>query len=234
MIIAHRGASGYEPEHTMKSYELALEQGADYIEQDINMTKDGHLICMHDNSVDRTTNGTGKIKDLTLSEIKQLDAGDGQEVPTLDEVITHFGNSIKYYIETKRPFNPDMDKELMRVLLKHNLIGMGSKKKQVIIQSFSEESLINIRSHYSDVMLVRLKSKPSISELKDFKEYAQVVSPRHDNINKEFVDEAHDLGLLVHPYTVNDFEDMLDVLEKGVDGFFTNYPDRGIYAMHET
>src|SRR5699024_6436399 len=123
------------------------------------------LICMHDNSVDRTTDGTGDVKDLTLAEIKRLDAGDGQEVPTLDEVISYFGDRTKYYIETKRPFNPEMDKELMRILRKHNLIGLGSKRKQVIIQSFSEESLQNIRSHYSDVMLIQLRSNPALSSL---------------------------------------------------------------------
>src|SRR5699024_5441969 len=111
VVIAHRGASGYEPEHTMSAYELAIEQGADYIEQDLQLTKDGHLICMHDTTVDRTTNGTGNVSDLTLAQIKQLDAGNGQQVPTLDEVITRFGDSTKYYIETKRPFDPNMDAE---------------------------------------------------------------------------------------------------------------------------
>ena len=231
MVIAHRGASGHEPEHTMKSYELAIKMGADYIEQDLQITKDGHLICMHDNSVDRTTNGTGDVIDLTLAEIKRLDAGDGQEVPTLDEVISHFGDRTKYYIETKRPFNPEMDRELMRILRKHNLIGLGSQRKQVIIQSFSEESLQNIRNHYSDIFLVQLRSNPTLEALKGYKKYAQGVGPKFANINKAFVDAAHNEGLLVHPYTINTVKDLESAKTMGVDGFFTNYPDRGRQVM---
>src|SRR5699024_1851287 len=175
--------------------------------------------------------GTGDVKDLTLAEIKRLDAGDGQEVPTLDEVISHFGDRTKYYIETKRPFNPEMDKELMRILRKHNLIGLGSKRKQVIIQSFSEESLQNIRNHYSDVMLVQLRSNPALSSLKKYKEYAQGVGPKFANIDKSFVDAAHAEGLLVHPYTINTVKELESAKAMGVDGYFTNYPDRGRQVM---
>lgn len=116
LTVAHRGASGYAPEHTLASYKLATKMNADYLELDLQMTKDGHLIVMHDETVDRTTNGTGWVKDLTLAEIKQLDAGAwfneanpdkqnahfiGQQVLTLDEVLRYFGKRENYYIETK-------------------------------------------------------------------------------------------------------------------------------------
>lgn len=234
VVIAHRGASGYEPEHTMSAYELAIEQGADYIEQDLQLTKDGHLICMHDATVDRTTNGTGNVSDLTLAQIKQLDAGDGQQVPTLDEVITHFGYTINYYIETKRPFDPDMDAELLRVLKKHNLIGFGRVKNKVVVQSFSEESLRNIRSHYSDILLVQLTSSPKINELATIREYAQGVGSRFANTTRGFVQAAKDLDLLVHPYTINNANDMREAMSWGVDGYFTNYPDTGLRIMEES
>lgn len=234
VVIAHRGASGYEPEHTMSAYELAIEQGADYIEQDLQLTKDGHLICMHDSTVDRTTDGTGSVSDLTLAQIKQLDAGDGQQVPTLDEVITRFGYTTNYYIETKRPFDPNMDAELIRILKKHNLIGFKRVRDKVIVQSFSEESLRNIRSHFSDILLVYLTSSPQISELATIREYAQGVGPRFASTTAGFVQAAKDLDLLVHPYTINNANDMREALEWGVDGYFTNYPDTGLQIMEES
>ena len=111
-LIGHRGASGYEDENTIKSYELAVQQGADYIEMDLQLTKDNKLICMHDTTVDRTTTGTGKVADMTLAQIKALKTTNGEQIPTLEEVVSHFGKSVNYYIETKSPFNINMDQEL--------------------------------------------------------------------------------------------------------------------------
>lgn len=86
-IIAHRGASYFEPENTLRAYKRAMEMNADFVEVDVRMSKDKELIIMHDADVGRTTNGKGLVKDLTLNKIKELDAGKGQEVPTLDEVM---------------------------------------------------------------------------------------------------------------------------------------------------
>src|SRR5699024_12450982 len=100
--------------------------------------------------------GTGKISDMSLSEIKRLRTPQGQQILTLDEVLRHYGTSIKYYIETKRPQSQAMDDELVRLLVKHNLIGIDRVKEQVIILSFSKESLHNIHEQYSDILLVSL------------------------------------------------------------------------------
>ena len=231
MVIAHRGASGYEEEHTWKAYDKAIEMGADYIEQDLQLTKDGYLVISHDGTVDRMTNGTGSIKNMTLSEIKKLHTPGGQEILTLDELIGHYGIDIKYYIETKRPQDPEMDAELIRILNKHNLIGINKKKEQVIIQSFSEESLRNIHEQYSDILLVQLMKEPKKENLDKVAEYARGVGPKHANMDKQFVEDAHARGLLVHPYTANSESDIQKVIDYGVDGFFTNYPDRGLKLM---
>jgi len=225
-LIAHRGASGYEDEHTIESYELGVEQGADYVEIDLQLTKDGHLICMHDSTIDRTTTGSGMVSELTLEEIKSFKTKpNGRNIPTLEEVIDTFGKNVNYYIETKRPFNINMDQELLRVLKQNNLIGIGSEKKQVIIQSFSDESLINIRSQFSDVFLVKLVSTLNTSEIDIAKNIADGIGPNFVNTTKESVNEAHSKGLIVHPWTVNEKADMNKVVDYGVDGFFTNYPD---------
>ena len=233
MVVAHRGASGYEEEHTWKAYDKAIEMGADYIEQDLQLTKDGYLVVIHDSTVDRTTNGTGRVIDMTLSEIKRLRTPQGQQILTLDEVLTHYGNSIKYYIETKRPQSQAMDDELIRLLVKHNLIGINRVKEQVIIQSFSKESLQNIRSQYSDIFLVYLLKEPTISDLDEAVKFADGIGPRFasESTNKTLVDEAHARGLLVHPYTVNSNADIQKAIDYGVDGFFTNYPDRGVALL---
>ena len=224
-LIAHRGASGYEDEHTIKSYELGLEQGADYIEIDLQLTKDNKLICMHDTTVDRTTTGSGTIANMTLAEIKALKTKNGEQIPTLEEVVNHFGKNVNYYIETKSPFNINMDQELLRILKNAGLIGIGSKRKQVIIQSFADESLKNIRNQYSDIFLVRLSKTFTQSDIDTSAQIADGMGPGFANVTKALVDSAHAKGLVVHPWTVNTKEDMDTAVSYGVDGFFTNYPD---------
>lgn len=170
--IAHRGASGHAPEHTFASYDLVKKMKADYLELDIQLTKDGQLIAMHDTAVDRTTNGTGEVRDKTLSEIKSLDAGSwfnkaypekakqeygGQKVPTLEEIFQKYGRSMKYYIETKSPdVYPGMEEKLLALLEKYNLIGQNMSSSRVMIQSFSKDSLKKIHSINKNIPLVQL------------------------------------------------------------------------------
>lgn len=199
--------------------------GADYTEIDLQMTQDGHLIAMHDSTVDRTTNGTGDVSNMTLSQIKQLDAGNGQKVPTLDEIISRYKMTTNYYIETKTPYNSSMDEELIRVLKKHNLIGDFSRQGKVIIQSFSEESLKNIHSQYPDIRKVLLGSLTN-ADFNEISKYAYGVGPSYSSLTKQMVDDAHSHGLKVHPYTVNTESAMRDMIALDVDGMFTNYPDR--------
>ncbi|KMM37677.1 glycerophosphodiester phosphodiesterase [Alkalihalobacillus macyae] len=245
--VAHRGASGHAPEHTIPSYKLGDEMKGDYIEIDLQMTKDGELIAMHDESVDRTTNGTGLVKDYTLEEIKQLDAGswfnekypekakksyEGLQVPTLEEVIQTFGKDARYYIETKSPeVYPGMEKELLRVLEKYKLTGVNERSSKVLIQSFSKESLLKMEDLNPNLPLVQLisyKEQATISdeELNELTEYAVGVGMSYTKIDEDYVQQVRNAGLHIHPYTVNEKEDMERLLDWGVTGMFTNYPDR--------
>ncbi|RXI96763.1 glycerophosphodiester phosphodiesterase [Anaerobacillus alkaliphilus] len=244
--VAHRGASGHAPEHTLLAYELGLEMKADYIEIDLQMTKDGVLIAMHDTTVNRTTNGTGSVSNMTLAEIKQLDAGSwfntrnpekakdefiGLEVPTLEEVFEKFGRSTNYYIETKSPnLYPGMETELLRLMDEYNLTGVNARSSKVIIQSFFTDSLILIHEMNPNVPLVQLLSRPTLgegaaAELAFIKEYAIGVGPSFARINEEYVQQVRAEGLQIHPYTVNTEENMRRALEWGVNGVFTDYPD---------
>ncbi|WP_052124359.1 glycerophosphodiester phosphodiesterase [Planococcus sp. PAMC 21323] len=241
--IAHRGASGHAPEHTMPAYRLGKEMNGDFIEIDLQMTKDGVLIVMHDEKIDRTTNGSGYVKDLTLAEIKKLDAGswfnraypekaqslyEGLQVLTLEEVIETFGQGSHYYIETKAPeIYPGMEKELVRLLKKHKLTNQNAK---VVIQSFSQDSLLKMNKLAPEIPLVQLisYSKPAVithDELDKIKDYAIGVGINYRKIDRNFVEQVQSHGLLIHLYTVNKRADMERLIEWGVNGMFTNYPD---------
>ncbi|WP_110928234.1 glycerophosphodiester phosphodiesterase [Bacillus massiliglaciei] len=174
LIVAHRGVSGLAPEHTMASYDLVKKNKGDYLEIDLQMTKDGKLIAMHDTTLDRTTNGTGKVSDHTLAQIKQLDAGSwfnekypekaqkayaGQKVPTLEEIFTRYGRSANYYIETKSPdVYPGMEQELVRLLKKYKISRNTPGSHKVLIQSFSKESLLIVKNLNPSLPLVQLLS----------------------------------------------------------------------------
>ncbi|MBN8191306.1 glycerophosphodiester phosphodiesterase [Bacillus sp. NTK074B] len=245
--IAHRGGSGYAPEHTLPSYEVGDELGGDYIELDLQMTKDGELIAMHDETLDRTTDGTGLVKDYTLEEIKALDAGswfndmypdkanseyEGLKVQTLEEIIQHFGENKRYYIETKSPeVYPGMEKKLLKILDEYNLTRQNGPSSKVIIQSFSEASLHKIHDMNEDIPLVQLidyKTDATITdrELNHYEEYAVGLGMSFKKIDEEYVDKVRDHDLLIHPYTVLEKEDMKRLIDWGVTGMFTNYPDR--------
>ncbi|KOO47657.1 glycerophosphodiester phosphodiesterase [Priestia koreensis] len=246
VTIAHRGASGYAPEHTMSSYQLAYKMKADYIELDLQMTKDGQLIAMHDETLDRTTNGSGAVKDHTLREIKQLDAGSwfnetyhnqakmeykGLKVPTLDEILETFGKHANYYIETKSPNTyPGMEEKLIETLKKHHLIGPHAKRGQVMIQSFSKDSLLKIRDldpKLPTIQLLNAKSMQSITDatLTEIRSYAVGIGPDFKSLKGKNVQDIRQHDLLLHPYTVNDKAEMTRLLTLGITGAFTNYAD---------
>nr|WP_237562948.1 glycerophosphodiester phosphodiesterase [Bacillus dakarensis] len=243
--VSHRGASGHAPEHTLVSYKMGEQMHGDYIEVDLQMTKDGHLIAMHDEKVDRTTDGTGYVKDFTLKEVKELDAGSwfnekypqyadskyiGLEVPTLEEVFQKFGKNASYYIETKSPeIYPGMEKELLRLVNEYRI-----DKDKLLVQSFSQQSLQIMHDLDPTVNLVQLISYRSYAEITDeqidaIKEYAVGVGPNHTYLNEEYVQKVVNSGLEIHPYTVNDKERMKQLIDWGVTGMFTNFPD----LLHE-
>jgi glycerophosphoryl diester phosphodiesterase len=254
--IGHRGASGYAPEHTIPAYDLALEMGADYIEIDLQMTKDGVLVAMHDDTLDRTADApegvpkrfcSGPVIKRTLEQIKMCDAGSwfneaypqyaseeyvGLQIPTLEEIFQRYGTSVNYYIETKNPeAAPGMEEELLRLMEEYNLIEPAAQDWQVLIQSFSAESLMKIHGMNSSLPLIQLYSSTETSEsiqasLVQVSTYAVDIGPSMTDVDAALVEAAHALCLDVHPYTVNETADMQAMIDLGVDGMFTNFPDR--------
>ena len=244
----HRGASGYAPEHTIPAYDLALEQGADYIEIDLQMTADGVLVAMHDDTLDRTATApegvpeeycTGPVIEKTLEQIKMCDVGSwfgpeyaGEQIPTLEEIFQRYGTSVNYYIETKNPeAAPGMEEELLSLMEEYDLIKPAAKRWQVLIQSFSAESLMKIHELEPSLPLIQLYSSTETSEsiqasLAGASTYAVGIGPSQSDVDAALVEAAHALCLDVHPYTVNETAEMEALIALGVDGMFTNFPDR--------
>lgn len=249
--IAHRGASGYAPEHTFYAYDKAHKEfNADYIELDLQMTKDGNLIAMHDEDVERTTGNKGRVEDYTTKELKQMDVGSwfnkkypkyakkeykGAKIPTLEEILDRYGDNANYYIETKSPdVYPGMEEKLLHSLEKHNLLSNQKLNKgQVVIQSFSQESLLKVANMNNQIPLVQLVDENKLStfnseDLKFISSYAIGVGPDYSDLDEQMVQKLHNYNLKVHPYTVNTEKDMQQMFNIGVDGVFSNYIDNYI------
>ncbi|GIO26385.1 glycerophosphodiester phosphodiesterase family protein [Ornithinibacillus bavariensis] len=238
-LIAHRGAKNLAPEHTLTAYNKAVELGTDFIEIDLRMTKDGQLISIHDETVDRTTNGEGEVSQFTLAELEQLDAGSwfsneyqGEKIPTLEEIFDTFGKNTNYFIET-RPMNGElvMEDELLRLIEEKGL------KDYVIIQSFSRDSLKKIHQQNSEIPLVQLLYVNLTKEVREdeVKEYATGVGPYAPTIDKEFVERMHEVGLEVYVWFDNkdEKEFMPKVLSYGVDAVFTDFLDNTVEVMSQ-
>jgi glycerophosphoryl diester phosphodiesterase len=246
--IGHRGASAYAPEHTFAAYDLALEQGADYIEIDLQMTADGVLVALHDKTLNRTADAPegvpeqycrGLVSKKTLEQIKMCDAGSwfspeyaGEQIPTLEEIFQRYGTSVNYYIETKNPdAAPGMEVELVGLLEKYGLLPAPDEPAnwQVLIQSFSAESLMKIHEINELLPLVQLywagTSKSIQRDLDAVSQYAVGIGPYKQDVDAALVEAAHEHCLAVHPYTVNTVEEMEALIALGVDGMFTNNPD---------
>ncbi|MBU8918998.1 alkaline phosphatase D family protein [Bacillus sp. FJAT-29953] len=254
-VIAHRGASAYGPEHTLAAYKQAMTMKADYVEFDLQMTKDGQLIAMHDETLARTTNAKElypdrapwRVKDFTLDEIKRLDAGSwfnkaypdkakqayiGQQVPTLEEAIEyvkqHGNGKVGLYMETKAPnVYPGMEEKVIDILKKTNVLD----SEMLFLESFSEDSLRKLKTLAPDVKLIQLYTGTMLAgkdvhqEMKRISDYAAGVGPSKELVVPKLMEAAHQNKLLVHPWTVNAEDDMVSLLSLGVDGQFTNNTD---------
>ncbi len=254
--IGHRGASGYAPEHTIASYDLAKKMGADYIEQDLQFTRDGVLVALHDETLNRTARPTaesapgdctGLVRDKTLAQIKTCDVGSwfnqaypryaseeyvGLRIPTLEEVFQRYRKSVNYYIETKSPESaPGMEEELLRLMDEYGLTRPAAERWQVLIQSFSPASLVKIHALDPSLPLIQLyagaETSQTIQSRLDFAaSYAVGIGPSKNDVDRPLVEAAHARCLDLHPYTVNEKAEMVSLIGLGVDGMFTNFPDR--------
>jgi glycerophosphoryl diester phosphodiesterase len=251
ILIAHRGASGLAPEHTLAAYERAIEIGANYLEHDLQRTRDGALVVLHDETLDRTARGpaencTGPVRSKTLAQLETCDFGlwfaegrpdavdafAGERILTLDAVLKRFGRRAGTYIETKHPQHaPGLEEALLALLEAHDLLAPSVGAPSVVIQSFSAESLQKIHKLRPDLPLIQLLDEgetaaPFDEMLAAVAEYAAGIGPYHPEVDAPLLAAARRHGLVVHAWTVNSEADLVRLLEAGVDGVFTDYPDR--------
>jgi glycerophosphoryl diester phosphodiesterase len=246
IIIAHRGASFDAPEHTFAAWDLARRQGADWLELDLQMTRDSVLVVMHDDSLDRTARGpreacAGLVRERTRAELARCDVGSwfnaefperaaqeyvGARIPTLDQVLTRYADGARFYIEIK---GDGMERELLDALRRHRLIGPTARAGRVYVQSFSADALQRLHALDPSVPLVQLLEDPvpaaeMPSAFAAIARYAVGIGPSRRIAGGALVRAAHEAGLLVHVYTVNEPAAMVTFLQLGVDGLFTDRP----------
>jgi glycerophosphoryl diester phosphodiesterase len=245
LVIAHRGGAGLWPENTVYAFERASELGVDVLELDVRASSDGQLVVIHDERVERTTDGAGAVAALTLEELKRLDAGyrwtpdggrtfplraRGLTVPTLAEVFERFPHA-RFNIEPKQE-TPSVVEPLCRLLRERGMTG------SVLVASFRRHVMEEFRAVCPEVA-----TSASTAEATRFlalyktglgNSYSPVMSalqvPEYAGsmpvLTRGFVEAAHGRGLEVHAWTINDAGDMRRLLEVGVDGIITDYPDR--------
>jgi glycerophosphoryl diester phosphodiesterase len=223
-VIAHRGASGYRPENTLSAYALAVEQRADMIEIDLHRTRDGAIVVTHD-EVLQGLGGRGEIADASLAEIRALDAGGGERVPTLDEVLEHFGARIPFNLELKQstrgPY-AGLEVETLERVRRLDLLG------KTLFSSFYDPVLETLREHSPEARIGVLVSgrAPEVWRERARRVRAEAVHFWVGLATREAIEAAHGEGLAVHVYTVDEPDAMRRLLDLGVDGIFSNFPDR--------
>lgn len=229
--FAHRGASGYAPENTMAAFVKAVQLGANAIETDVQMTKDGQLVLIHDETLQRTAGTQGWVKDFTLAELQELDFGGwydeayrGERIPTLEELLL-FAKEHDLYLNVELKNGvvqyPELEQRTAELIRKHG------RSDRVIISSFN---------HYSLVLMKRLAPEIEtailyMEGLYEPWEYAKRISasalhPIYLAVTKEWVAQAKEAGIRYHPFTVNGEAEMAALIQAGVSGIITDYPDR--------
>lgn len=228
---AHRGASGYCPENTMMAFERAIELGAEGIETDVQMTKDGQLVLIHDETLNRTTSGSGFVKDHTLEELKALDAGVwlGQEfagikIPTLEELLVLAKKTnilLNLEIKTGIVLYPGIEEKII-----NSVIAFGLKQK-CILSSFNHYSMTACKEIDPQIKTGLLYTEGLFQPWEYCKMTgADAIHPYFRTIDSQIVKSTVNSGVEINVYTVNDEKDMNRMIEFGVHGIITNYPDR--------
>ena len=229
-IFAHRGASGYAPENTLEAFRLAMEQGADGMELDVHLTKDGEVVVIHDETLDRTSNGHGNVRDYTLEELKKfsfhnhMEKYQGVQIPTLKEVLNLVKNScMKVNIELKTGiyWYEGIEEKTMDIV---KTMGMEDR---VIYSSFNHYSIQKVLEQNSDAETAYLFSDVPLNMEKYAKDTG--VKGLHPAVYHlkmaDFLETYMKSGLKVRVWTVNNKEDMKMFIDAGVDAIITNYPD---------
>ena len=227
MVIAHRGASSYAPENTLAAFDLALEMRVRHIELDVALTSDNHPVVIHDDKVDRTTNGSGLVTSHTLAALRQLDAGswfgaqfEGERIPTFDDVLARYNGRVHIHTEIKGK-SASLSERTADLIRKHGM------ERQVTVTSFQSVRLEETRAYAPELptgWLVREVTDSIIAQA-----HAIGVSqlcPRADMVRPELVHRLRAEGFVARAWGVGTEELMQRAVQAGVDGMTVNFPDK--------
>lgn len=241
LIFAHRGASVYAPENTLAAFKLAVDQQADCIELDAQLTEDNHVVVMHDDTVDRTTNGSGRVKSFSLSDLQTLDAGSkfspsfvSERVPSLADVFEEIGRKLLINVELKNYTSPTDDlPDKVAALVKGFQL-----EDSVLLSSFNMLALIRARRILPHIQLGLLTFSGLADATLRFKlirfSTRLALHPNYEDVTPRLVQMAHKAKSRINVYTIKQPEIMRQMLHAGVDGIITPDPlmARTVLAEH--
>jgi glycerophosphoryl diester phosphodiesterase len=221
LIIGHRGASAYKPENSLAAMALAAEQGADGVEFDVQLSADGRPVLMHDTTVDRTSDGRGKVSDLTVAELQKLDLGDGQTIPTLDEVFATFGGRLLYNVEIKdwQLRGRGLETAVAQAIAAHNLA------KKVVISSFNPLVLRRIRPELPPGVGLGMLRYLGLAQYSYLFAASDADHPHYSMVNEKYMAWAKQRNQRVNVWTVDDPAEAQRLAALGVQAIITNKPD---------
>lgn len=240
VIFAHRGASAHAPENTLAAFELAVEQGADAVELDVKLSADGHVIVIHDATVDRTTGARGRVKDMPLAQLRELEAGGffaekfrGEKIPTLEEVFETVGKKTFINVELTN-YNTPRDHLVESVCILVKKFGLQNR---VLFSSFLPGNLAAARRYLPEAPtgLLALSGVLGLWARSfgfAFGKY-DALHPNRKNATPQQVYFAHRLGKRIHVWTVNEEADLRRLFKWGVDGVFTDDPQLAVKIRGE-
>jgi glycerophosphoryl diester phosphodiesterase len=238
VIFAHRGASAYAPENTLAAFSLAVQLGADAIELDAKLSRDGQVVVIHDQTVDRTTSATGKVIEMSLAELRQLDAGShfdiafkDEPIPTLEQVFETVGKQIYINIELTNYASKtdDLPEKVTQLVKRHNL------SQRVMFSSFNPLALRRAHRELPEVP-VGLLALPgqrgawARSWLGRLVKY-QALHPHYSDVTARMVENLHRRGCRIHPFTINEVPEMQRLAQLDVDGIITGDPIRALQVL---
>jgi glycerophosphoryl diester phosphodiesterase len=238
LVIAHRGFSGAAPENTLAAFRKAIEIGCDMIELDVHLTRDGQVVVIHDESLERTTNGRGKVKDYTLAQLKKLDAGSwfssqfsGEQIPTLKEVLQLAKGKVPVCLEIK---TKNLDLLSIRDLADKAWaeVRNAGMENQVIFFSFHPYALERIQEKDARVWVLFLYQKPwnYVHEITGGRSFP-ALGLNHSHLTKDKIVALRQKGMKIKVWTVNEEADMEKFIPWQVDGIITNHPEKLIRIL---
>jgi glycerophosphoryl diester phosphodiesterase len=216
--IGHRGAAGHAPENTLAAVQKGIDLGVDFVEIDVRRTADGALVALHDATINRTTDGRGRVDALSLGQLRGFDAGNGERIPTVEEVLKLAAGRIGVMLELKVA---DVARQTVQAVEK------AQCGHRVVYASFLHEALAEVRAIAPDAAVMPLFDKLPKAPVAHGMSYRPAyVGLRHDRTSRGLVEAFHQEQVLVWVYTANTPADIRRALSAGVDGVISNFPER--------